>query len=338
VSAVEPLAVAFDWARRLLEAGSFPAWLEAAAAPPGSGGGEVVSMLLADPASELRVLAAGDAPGSTTLGPISFVDSLAGRAPELGALHAPWCGPFRAADHGLLFPTTQGITQLLLLPLHRHGQLVGVYGLGGRDAPPSLASADRDLLRHLAVVIAASVERQFERARLLRGGFTDPLTGWNPARYLKLRLREELARCQRHGGSVACLVVDIDRLQQVNDEYGQPAGDSALRELAARVESQVRASDATARIGSDEFGVVLPATDAAGAVPMAKRILAAVARAPVDLGGGLERALTVSIGIAASAPARGDDRKALSEQLVANAAAAMHRAKQRGGGGYDIAS
>jgi diguanylate cyclase (GGDEF)-like protein len=327
-----------EWERALLGAESFAAWLEAASCPPGTPpDGGVVSLVVADPTYELRHLTGGEGSSAERTVPVTFVDSLESRAPQVGALHEPWSGLFRAADHALMLPASPGLTHLLMLPLRRGGQLVATYSVGGRGALPELALADADLLAHVATVFSASVDRLIDRARLLRGSFADPLTGWNSARYLQARLREEVARCQRYGGSVACLVVDVDRLQQVNDQHGQPAGDLALREIAARIESQVRASDAAARIGSDEFGVVLPSTDAEGAVPLAQRIIAAVSRGPVDLGRGLELPLTVSMGIAALTPARSADRKPLADQLVANAIAALHRAKQQGGGGYEIA-
>ena len=327
-----------DWERALLTADSFAEWLEAAAGPPGAAQDFMgVSLLLADPTDELRHLAAGEGSSPESAVPVTFVDSLEGRAPQLGALHVPWSGAYLAADHGLLFRPSLGLTHLLMLPLRRGGRLVGTYSVGSRGAAPGLALADVELLGHVATVLAASVDKLIDRARLLRGSFADPLTGWNSARYLQARLREELARCQRYGGSVSCLVVDVDRLQQVNDRHGQPAGDLALREIAGRIESQVRASDAAARIGSDEFGIVLPATDGPQAVPLARRILAAVARNPVGLGDGIERPLTVSMGVASMEPARSADRKALADQLVANAIAALHRAKERGGGAYEIA-
>ena len=341
MSPQELLWPVLEWERALLTSDSFAAWLEAAAGPPGAPPeGVAVSLILADPTNELRHLTVGE--GSSPVPavpavPVTFVDSLEGRAPQLGALHVPWSGAYRAADHGLLFPASIGLTHLLMLPLRRGGQLVGTYSLGGRGAPPVLSLAGADILGHVATVLSASVDRLIDRARLLRGSFADPLTGWNSARYLQARLREEVARCQRYGGSVTCLVVDVDHLQQVNDQHGQPAGDLALREIAGRIESQVRASDAAARIGSDEFGVMLPSTDGKQAVPLAERILAAVSRGPVSLGGGLERVLTVSMGIASLAPAPSADRKTLADQVVANAIAALHRAKERGGGAYEIA-
>jgi diguanylate cyclase (GGDEF)-like protein len=327
-----------DWEIALLTADSFAAWLEAAANPPGAPGeGLAVSLILADPTDELRHLTVGEGVPAHLAVPVTFVDSLEGRAPQLSVLHAPWCGEYRAADHGLLFQASLGLTQLLMLPLRRGGRLIGTYSVGSCGAVPGLALAEGELLGHVATVLSSSVDRLVDRARLLRGSFSDPLTGWNSARYLQARLREEVARCQRYGGSVACLVVDVDRLQQVNDRHGQPVGDLVLREIAARIESQVRASDATARIGSDEFGVVLPSTDGQQAVPLAQRILAAVSRSAVGLGEGVELPLTVSLGIAAIEPARNADRKALADRLVANAVTAMHRAKERGGGTYEIA-
>ncbi|MCJ7453265.1 MAG: GGDEF domain-containing protein [Steroidobacteraceae bacterium] len=333
----EMLQSVLDWESALLTADSFAAWLEAAANPPGAPDEELaVSLILADPTDELRHLTVGAGVLPQLAMPVAFVDSLEGRAPQLGVLHAPWCGEYRAADHDLLFQSSLCLTQLLMLPLRRGGRLIGTYSVGSCSAMPGLALAEAGLLGHVATVLSASVDRLVDRARLLRGSFSDPLTGWNSARYLQARLREEVARCQRYGGSVACLVVDVDRLQQVNDRHGQPAGDLVLREIAGRIESQVRASDATARIGSDEFGVVLPSTDGQQAIPLARRILAAVSRSTVGLGDGIELRLTVSMGIAAIEPARNADRKALADHLVANAVAAMHRAKERGGGAFEI--
>ena len=111
-----------------------------------------------------------------------------------------------------------------------------------------------------------------------------------------------------------------------------------MRELAARIESQVRASDSAARLASDTFVVLMPATDAHKAAPLAERILAAVRSGPVDTGPEETWDLRVSIGIADCLPRPGVDRKALADQLLAEAMAALHRAKQAGGDRYEILS
>ena len=321
---------ALDWARGLLAAESWPAWVALAHAPPAGDTREAATLLVSDPTHGVRRLLCGEDAPASGASP-AFVDGLASRAPDLEAMHDAWSGPYRAADHGLLFPPSAGASHVLILPLRRSGRLVGVYSVAGRGAPPRLAALEPGMLAHLGAVIAASAERLVDRARLLQAGQSDTLTGWNPARYLHARLAEEVARCQRHGGSVACVVVDVDGLHAVNERHGQSAGDRALAEVAVRIEAQVRTSDAAARLSSDEFAVVLPQTDSAGALPLARRVLEAVSRTPVDLGDGLQLPFTVSVGIAALEPARGIDRALLAEQLLAEAGVALARAKQRGG-------
>jgi len=322
------------WERGLLRAETLDQWLECAALTPD---GAAARLLLADPTHELRPLLLGtrEGSGATPAAALHFAVSLAGLAPHLLAMRGAWRGEYQAADHALLFPGATGLKRVAILPLHRAGHVIGLYTAGSAGTAP-FDSLETGWLDHAADVIVASLDRHLDRARVLRGGLVDPLTGWNSSRYLQARLREELARAQREAGSVSCLVADVDRLQALNDELGYAAGDRALQELAARIESQVRSSDAAARIGSDTFGVVLPATEAALAVPLAERILAAVRASPVETGDGRERELRVSIGIAGCRPQAGQDRKMLADQLIADAVAALHRAKRAGGDRYEM--
>ena len=75
---------------------------------------------------------------------------------------------------------------------------------------------------------------------------------------MQQRLKEELARAQRRAGNIACLMIDIDRFKGINDGYGHLAGDNALKEIAQRVESQIRSMDTAARFGGDELAILLP--------------------------------------------------------------------------------
>lgn len=325
------------WERGLLRATSLEQWLGRLACLPDAATGEhEVALLMADPTHELRQLVSGGDADRDPVSPLSFVASLAGRAPHLPSLQGAWRGEYCAADHALLFPGRSALRNVLILPLHRGEHIVGLLNAATRDAHPVLDGIDATLLDHAGDVVIASLERQFDRARVLRGGLIDPLTGWNSQRYLQARLHEEIARRERDGGRIACLVVDVDRLQGLNDALGQLAGDRALREIAARIESQVRASDSAARLASDTFVVLMPATGARQATPLAERILAAVRGAPVDTGSGGARDLRVSIGIADCLPGPGIDRKALSDQLLAEALAALHRAKQAGGDRFEV--
>src|SRR5207253_433895 len=97
-----------------------------------------------------------------------------------------------------------------------------------------------DFLAHLGLVAAICIENAVNRARLLRSGFTDFLTGFHNRRYLHARLREELARAQRARQSIVCLMIDLDHFKRINDQYGHLAGDAVLREVASRIDAEMR--------------------------------------------------------------------------------------------------
>jgi diguanylate cyclase (GGDEF)-like protein len=126
-------------------------------------------------------------------------------------------------------------------------------------------------------------------------------------------------------------MMDIDRFKSINDGHGHLAGDAALREVAQRVEGQIRSMDTAARFGGDELSILLPETTQVEAAHMAERIREAIANEPFALNAQLSLNLTISIGIAAVAPGRHEtDLKALADRLVAEADAALYRAKALG--------
>ena len=291
---------------------------------------DVVSLVIEDPNHELQHLLLGAGDRLEEFPQVQFVDTLAGRAPQVGTLRRPWLGEFVRADHELLFPGVRELATLAIVPLRRQAHAVGVLCFGSRDPTRFSRAMSTDFLEHLGSVLAVCLENAANRARVLRSGLADYLTGWPNRRYLAGRLREELARAQRSSASVACLMIDVDRFKQLNDRCGHLGGDEALREIAARIESQMRASDTASRFGGDEFALLLPEATVADAARVAARIQAAMA-APVEVGGGRAEPVTLSIGAAALAPARDEgDLKALADRLVAEADAALYRAKAEG--------
>ncbi len=292
---------------------------------------DVVSVVLLDPQHEIRhlLLAGGDRPEEFRQ--IFFVDSLVGLAPQLAVLHKPWLGPFVGADHHLLFPGTPNLKSAALVPLPRNDRATGAMCFGSRDPARFTRHHATDFLAHLGAVAAVCIENAVNRARLLRAGITDFLTGWHNRRYLAQRLKEELARAQRHAGSIACLMIDIDRFKNINDGYGHLAGDNALKEIAQRIDAQIRSMDTAARFGGDELAVLLPESGAVEAAKLAERIREVIAAKPFSLTGQIERSLTVSVGVAAIVPGRHEtDLKAVADRLLADADAALYRAKALG--------
>jgi two-component system, cell cycle response regulator len=162
--------------------------------------------------------------------------------------------------------------------------------------------------------------------RSLSLALTDELTGLYNRRYLFAHLDELIGRVNHDGTGAALLLFDIDHFKQVNDTHGHAAGDDVLRELAARAANTVRSVDLVARLGGEEFVVVMPETRLAIAATVAERLRLAVASEPFVVranGEGLH--ITVSIGVT-TAIADGDDRG----RLLKRADDALYDAKAAG--------
>lgn len=292
---------------------------------------EQVTVVLCDPDHDIRhLLLAAGTPAESFNG-LLMVESLTGLAPQYVALRQPWLGSFAACDHQLVFPQSSGLASVAMIPLTYRRQLIGSINLGSADASRFTREHAADFLAHLGVIASYCVDNTVNRARLLRSGFTDVLTGWHNRRYLQVRLNEELARARRDGNHLVCLMLDVDHFKRVNDTWGHAAGDAVLQELANRIDTQVRASDIAARFGGEEFVVLLPNTDNASGVRLAERVLQAISATAYDLPNGEPVAITASIGIAGVTPGpQAQDLKTVGDALIARADVALYRAKSGG--------
>jgi two-component system, cell cycle response regulator len=292
---------------------------------------EEVALILHDPQHEIRHLLSGDTQPVKEPPGVCFVDALVTVAPQLVNLERPWLGPYNRADHDLLVPGLAPCGSLALIPLRRQARLEGVLVFSSSDPFRCTEDLASDFLAHLGMVAAICIENAVNRARLLRSGLTDFLTGFHNRRYLHARLREELARAQRSRHSIACLMIDVDHFKRINDNFGHLAGDDVLREVAHRIDAEMRISDTGARFGGDEFALVLSHATLAEAERVAGRVLHAVRSQPIDFGKGETETVTLSIGVAAAKPGTGKrDYKVLAERLMAEADAALYRAKSAG--------
>ncbi len=296
-----------------------------------SSGLEAVSVVLCDPDHDIRHLLLAAGTPADDIDELIFVESMTGVAPQYVALRQPWMGPYAAADHQIILPGDKSLGSVALIPLTHRGKLMGSVNLGSANRFRFTSDHASDFLAHLGVIASYCVENVINRARLLRSGFTDVLTGWHNRRYLQVRMKEELARVSREGSNLVCLMLDIDHFKRVNDTWGHAAGDTVLREIAHRIEAEVRTSDVAARYGGEEFVVLLPNTDTQSGVRLAERIRKAISASPVDLPNGEEVTITASIGIAGVAPERHvEDLKTLGDSLIARADVALYRAKSDG--------
>jgi two-component system cell cycle response regulator len=167
------------------------------------------------------------------------------------------------------------------------------------------------------------LQQNYQRSFSL--ALTDELTGLYNRRYLFAHLDELIERINQGGASAAVLLFDIDHFKKVNDTHGHAAGDDVLRELAARTSNSVRSVDLGARLGGEEFAVVMPETDIASAAEVAERLRLAVAIDRFVLrASSKELDITISVGVAAAET--GDDR----DRLLARADEALYSAKTAG--------
>jgi diguanylate cyclase (GGDEF)-like protein/hemerythrin-like metal-binding protein/PAS domain S-box-containing protein len=167
--------------------------------------------------------------------------------------------------------------------------------------------------------------RKRDERRIVHMATHDPLTGLPNRMLFRDRLSRSLAQAQRRGKSGALLVLDLDGFKVVNDRYGHEAGDKALKVVASRLNALVRDSDSVARIGGDEFAIVLDDICGEAAIrALADEVMQSVAR-PLVLDNGILVALGASVGVAPF-PAAGRSRRT----LLAAADRAMYASKFTG--------
>jgi diguanylate cyclase (GGDEF)-like protein len=152
--------------------------------------------------------------------------------------------------------------------------------LGGTDCP-----------------LCAEVQRlQAEVERLQELSHTDPLTGLYNFRYLLIALDQEMERTRRTGLPTSLIMVDLDHFKRINDTFGHPGGDEALRWVSKIWQDNLRRIDILCRYGGEEFAIILPGTRLPTAVRAARRLQATLEKSPLKLQG-QEVMLTASFGV-----------------------------------------
>jgi len=196
----------------------------------------------------------------------------------------------------------------------------------------TLASLDAGGSRRVALLlrdVTASEQLKHElrkaNADLARLALTDPLTGLSNRRHFLERLQGEVERALRYQRPLSVVLLDLDHFKRVNDTHGHAAGDDVLRGAARALRSVCRDVDLPARWGGEELALLLPETDAAGALIVAERVRERIEAQAYTAPSGSAFGVTASLGVATA----GD--KALSAEALLHASdRALYRAKDEG--------
>jgi diguanylate cyclase (GGDEF)-like protein/PAS domain S-box-containing protein len=173
-----------------------------------------------------------------------------------------------------------GISSLLCQPIVAGGERLGVLAVGWTDPKQSLEDRAAELVRLAADEAARALQRRAALRRLQSAALNDALTGVPNRRAFDEELPRAIARAERSGEPLALAYMDLNGFKALNDRDGHAAGDRLLKEIAAAWQAQLRQTDVLARIGGDEFAVVLPNCAACDLDTMAKRLRDAVIHEP----------------------------------------------------------
>lgn len=232
---------------------------------------------------------------------------------------------------------TVSVAGSTIVPLRAGETTIGTIYLEG----PLRSAQDLELLRILANQAAVAIQniRLYEMAAL------DPLTGVHARRFFETWIQKELHAAFRNPQPVSLLMIDVDQMKQINDNDGHLAGDRALRWIGEVLRTAIRDSDVAGRYGGDEFAIILPRTNLAGAARVGERILALLGAHHL---GGPDAEITVRCSLGAStlserandlsemaAPPSPAYFQGVAEALILSADAALYRAKGLGGAQFN---
>ncbi len=210
---------------------------------------------------------------------------------------------------------------MAIVPLIFHERFMGALQVTAADLSRAWEENELLLLRTVADQVAVAVNHANLFAQIQHQALTDPLTGCYNRRSFEMQLDKDLLMAKRSHQPLSLVMLDLDKLKQLNDSAGHDAGDAALRKLADCFRQELRGVDSAARLGGDEFVLILPQAYAEGALIVAERLRLQIAQIEIPGFGNL----SASIGIAAF-PAHGTSRA----DLVLAADAALYDAKRAG--------
>jgi diguanylate cyclase (GGDEF)-like protein len=214
-----------------------------------------------------------------------------------------------------------GDAEPLVLPLGAEGEASSLYLY---PPPEGFTDESRELARWLATQATIALENAHLHGLVKAQAVTDELTGLANRRRFMDVVTLELKRSERFESPLGLILVDLDDFKAVNDRFGHQTGDVVLRALSDVFRASLRDVDLAARIGGEEFAVLLPETDGSGAAGVAERLRATLAAVELEGPEGDRLGVTASFGVAFYPEAQSVD------ELLTLADTALYRAKAEG--------
>lgn len=214
-----------------------------------------------------------------------------------------------------------GLKSGLILPIITRNTTLGIIFLNQCHAAQEWGIGDTARLGTLADLVAVSIENALLHAKIEKLSVTDGLTGIANRRKFDEKFQEEFDRAKRYQEPLSILVFDLDYLKKINDTYGHPTGDEAIKAIGLVLDQSSRSIDLAARFGGEEFCLLLPNTDLEMATQIGDRIREKINK--VEIGGPGQ--ISVSVGVAALT--NNEDNP---QQLFHRADQALYKAKQNG--------
>jgi len=214
-----------------------------------------------------------------------------------------------------------GGKSLIAAPLINDNQLIGVLIVHQCSEQRLWRDNEAKLVGAIADQISVAIAHAQLFAQVRHQAITDGLTGLYNHVYFKNRLSEELRMAERKGTPVSLIMIDLDKLKVINDTYGHPVGDSAIRQISSILKTLLRSGDTAARYGGEEFGIILPETSLLEAALIADRLCSQIRNCQVPVLG----KITASLGTA-SYPKQARS----TSELIERADKALYVAKNSG--------
>lgn len=230
-------------------------------------------------------------------------------------------------------PVPNEVRSLCIVPLRRSGDEAAIGAMVlGHPRRNGLAHNDASAAKDLGVIAAGALETAWAVREATERARTDQLTGLPNRRAFDEQFARFLGETDRYGGAMALVIADIDFFKRVNDTYGHEVGDRTLRAVGEGLAAERRTTDFVARLGGEEFALLLPQTDLEGAREVAERLRQRVAGLRVQTVAGEVR-ITSSFGVATYTA-----RSGAGATLFARADRALYAAKHGGRDRVELAA